>query len=68
MRIRIWIRANADPDVDPDPDPDPDPGFDDQKLKKKIQLSKENIRHFNTSLFHFYIFEGNFCPPGCESG
>ncbi len=50
---------NPDPDpafqVNPDLDPIRIQGFDDQKLKKKIQLKFINF---------FFIFVGHFCPPG----
>jgi hypothetical protein len=47
--LRIRIGFNADPDTDPDPaflvNADPDriqiQGFDDQKLKKNLQLKRK---------------------------
>jgi hypothetical protein len=54
----------------PDPafqvNPDLDPGFDDQKMKKKIQLQKEFFFFIKNCNF-FSIFVGYFFLPGTGS-
>jgi hypothetical protein len=39
------------------------------KLQEKPSALKENVQHFKNEIYLlFYIFMGNFCPPGSGSG